>query len=739
MYTIIPDAQQAVCTKQATTLVCSAPMKFLGLCLVTVVSSLAVFLLAWMIARPVRLAELPDQPAANEEEGTEPHGAEYCPASNVTTSQATSPWDIEMGLSEHDGSSKCPHLETSPASIAHPVRRHAPAASMATGMLSLPGQLASQLWRLLSGSAPEFRVTRSTLGVQLPLTKALLLAHNRGSHKQTPYTCLQPAAPSNNMSVPYPLLDWRSARARCARWHKVCRQLSRASSEADVSVAAESSIDRSTVASQATVPGGLKGHNVGRSGRKQLAGLVAAVWLQRFDKFGAQSPLANVSWYGAKALVELCDALKEIEHIPGISSLLRRWPDNSGDACSDVSFNGSAGSPVYSSGANNSLLDRAHSTAPEHSEVAGRKGVKVGSLPELGMGLRHHANCVEALAHAAPMLRNLAAAADLPDAWPTATHSQAAWHQVCADEAAAWTFASDSCSCTAAGDKMSMQARGVVCAVHHMHPHDPRSVEFAWLSFGLWCVAVLLQLAAIEPRPELWGRYVAALNPLQGVLQAVWHKSRPGNERQNGGRIQQGAGRPTSQRPAMKGTGWQERQMSAQMGHGSHAWDHVSRVPKVLEDTLCLVLEVEQHIKACGASRASFGPAAAFSKGKENIMPLIKRYKALLSVTEARPLQASTWNVGWPRPGLRDNSQQQVSRLQPAWRAPPRSPRSPNVGRRGVTLCEEEQGGVANQSWLPRRHDVGSQWSGSAGPASSSEACGHSFWRQSFREGGGRR
>mmetsp|Transcript_24937 Transcript_24937/g.69548 ORF Transcript_24937/g.69548 Transcript_24937/m.69548 type:complete len:890 (-) Transcript_24937:66-2735(-) len=37
-------------------------------------------------------------------------------------------------------------------------------------------------------------------------------------------------------------------------------------------------------------------------------------------------------------------------------------------------------------------------------------------------------------------------------------------------------------------------------------------------SFGVWCILRMLQLMQTEPRPELWGRYSAVLNRLQGVV-----------------------------------------------------------------------------------------------------------------------------------------------------------------------------------------------------------------------------
>ena len=35
------------------------------------------------------------------------------------------------------------------------------------------------------------------------------------------------------------------------------------------------------------------------------------------------------------------------------------------------------------------------------------------------------------------------------------------------------------------------------------------------VTFGLWCIARLLELCQQEPRPELWGRYALGLNRLQ--------------------------------------------------------------------------------------------------------------------------------------------------------------------------------------------------------------------------------
>eukprot|EP00198_Chlamydomonas_reinhardtii_P011456 XP_001700793.1 predicted protein [Chlamydomonas reinhardtii] len=49
------------------------------------------------------------------------------------------------------------------------------------------------------------------------------------------------------------------------------------------------------------------------------------------------------------------------------------------------------------------------------------------------------------------------------------------------------------------------------------------------VSFGVWCAYTLLQWCAAESRPELWGRYAAVLNRLQGV---VWDSRLDQNQQQ---------------------------------------------------------------------------------------------------------------------------------------------------------------------------------------------------------------
>jgi hypothetical protein len=600
--------------------------------------------------------------------------------------------------------------------------------------------------------------------LQQPLTGALLLAHNQGSHEHPPSWPTQLATPLNDVeSVPYPLLDWRSTEARHARWNKIRRQLSRASSLAELSVTSESSFDRSTVVSQENVPGGHKGHSVGRSGRKQLAGLIAAVWLQRFDKFGSPVPSAKASWQGAEALVELCDALEEVEQIAGIWSLLGHGVDESGDARSEAL------------GVKGTFLDRVHS----NTSILSREGSlvecsKVSSMPALGAALRRHAHCVEVLVHEAPMLRNLAAAAESSHAWPAATHSHAAWQRVFTAAAAAWTLVVDTCSCSTAEDGLQPNNLAVtsqagqntgqtaVCVMDHMHAHDARAVEFVWLSFGLWCTAVLLQLAVVEPRPDLWGRYVAALNPLQGILRTVRGLSRPGNigestttctqrgHDRHTGAFLQGASHSQD-------NGWHERRLPAQLGQGA---ERASCAPRVLEDVLCLVLEVERHIKACGSRREARGPAVAFSKGKENILPLVKRYKAfLLGVSETHVSHPPAGGASGKTTGLRDSGGIGSSRVQTSWRDSQQSActldrvsglcdtgstggpkvhaswresqQSPSASERGAAPCTLQNSGAEKQSWN-QRSAVGGHWSA----ASSVDDVGHSSWRVHGRGGG---
>ena len=171
-------------------------------------------------------------------------------------------------------------------------------------------------------------------------------------------------------------------------------------------------------------------------------------------------------------------------------------------------------------------------------------------------------------------------------------------------------------------------------------------------SFGLWCIAVLLQLSSVEPRPELWGRYVAALNPLQGVVLAAQHSA---------GRA---ASASSSARPP--GGSLSDLRLSAA---------EAAAMQDVHKDIGALVDAAERHVRTCG-SAAPKGPAAAFAAGKGNIMSVLKRYRSHVTHASApHPTAPARSSATWQRasPPERQSPQQHQQHRGPASTPPRRS------------------------------------------------------------------
>ncbi|CAN6462190.1 unnamed protein product [Victoria cruziana] len=136
------------------------------------------------------------------------------------------------------------------------------------------------------------------------------------------------------------------------------------------------------------------------------------------------------------------------------------------------------------------------------------------------------------------------------------------------------------------------------------------------VSFGVWCIHRILDLALVESRPELWGKYTYVLNRLQGVLDPAFSQPRvtrspcfclqtPASFRWPGSIVSNGL-------PSSSGRGMLGRCTTAST-----------------------LLEIIKDVETAVASRKGrTGTAAgdvAFPKGKENLASVLKRYKRRLS------------------------------------------------------------------------------------------------------------
>lgn len=559
-------------------------MHFLSLCVIVLVTSLALTLLMWMIVHPVTISDVHPKPVpppgdwhdhvSDMEEGCMPE----CP-------------DEGWPLSEGGALRRAGPQTTSP-----PMWRDAtppPAPFRATRFdVPEPGFAARMATRLraalsTSGAMPA---AREAMPTSPALTHALLLAHTVDTQQHAP---LPPAWGADAAAVPRALVDWRSAEARRARWLRACQEMTSARSEVSVAVT-ELSKEGTMASTTSTVAGGGKGHAMGRAARKQLALLLCAVWRIFYDTFGMAA--AGVPRGGALVL-EVCDALDEIGRLKGIETLLM-WQEPAEDAAA----------------------------AP-------------GVLPQVHRALRLHMNAAWQLAQAGSALRTAVAAAASESEWLQAATRCDAWPPVLSALHLAWY----------SSGQPHDREEGVVDVASRMQ-----------LSFGLWCTAVLLQLSAIEPRPELWGRYVAALNHLQGAVRG-------------------------------------SQSVGAHAGAvGTHA------------ALLGLVHAVEAHVKATGAAGGTGGAghAAAFAQGKCNLMSVVKRYKALLAWSQGEGSSGGGRSRGRGRPQETESRSTAGDRWVSSAGTPGRRA-SPSASRTGGRSGKWQRSTLTSEgSPMPSRSDV---------------------------------
>nr|QGT40628.1 ethylene insensitive 2 [Tulipa gesneriana] len=135
------------------------------------------------------------------------------------------------------------------------------------------------------------------------------------------------------------------------------------------------------------------------------------------------------------------------------------------------------------------------------------------------------------------------------------------------------------------------------------------------VSFGVWCIQRTLELALVESRPELWGKYTYVLNRLQGIIEPAFLKPR------------QHVG-PCS---CLEILGKDVKNLSPSLQSGALV---ATEKPSKNFTTGGMVLEVIKDVEAAVSGRKGrTGTAAgdvAFPKGKENLASVLKRYKRRL-------------------------------------------------------------------------------------------------------------
>lgn len=126
------------------------------------------------------------------------------------------------------------------------------------------------------------------------------------------------------------------------------------------------------------------------------------------------------------------------------------------------------------------------------------------------------------------------------------------------------------------------------------------------VSFGVWCIHRTLELALVESRPELWGKYTYVLNRLQGVIEPAFLKPRDFREPCSCLEI------PSPHNSVLLAT---------------------EKTSKTITSA-GMVLEIIKDVEAAVSGRKGrTGTAAgdvAFPKGKENLASVLKRYKRRL-------------------------------------------------------------------------------------------------------------
>ncbi|XP_077229183.1 ethylene-insensitive protein 2.2-like isoform X2 [Tasmannia lanceolata] len=131
------------------------------------------------------------------------------------------------------------------------------------------------------------------------------------------------------------------------------------------------------------------------------------------------------------------------------------------------------------------------------------------------------------------------------------------------------------------------------------------------VSFGVWCIRLILHRLLMESRPELWGKYTYVLNRLQGIINLAFFKSRP---RLSPCSCLQAPGPPWKKSGPLLSNGLSlaVRNTSATM-------------------ILDIIKDVEAAVSCRGGRPGTGAGDIAFPKGKENVASVLNRYKRRLS------------------------------------------------------------------------------------------------------------
>jgi hypothetical protein len=154
---------------------------------------------------------------------------------------------------------------------------------------------------------------------------------------------------------------------------------------------------------------------------------------------------------------------------------------------------------------------------------------------------------------------------------------------------------------------------------------------------------MLLLMLQVEVRPELWGRYAAVLNRLQGLLADI--APEPAQQQQ--------LNRPRPAQSALSLSSGRGTPAAAVCGESSSAPLRVLSSVADREVLLGLLVGLLQQVEAAVAGRKAPGSgssvAAAFAKGKEIFLSVVKRYRRRLlgSSTPAEgQQQQQRWSAG---------------------------------------------------------------------------------------------
>jgi hypothetical protein len=166
---------------------------------------------------------------------------------------------------------------------------------------------------------------------------------------------------------------------------------------------------------------------------------------------------------------------------------------------------------------------------------------------------------------------------------------------------------------------------------------------------------LLRLLLQVEVRPELWGRYAAVLNRLQGLLADIAPEAAQQQQQQQQQQLHRL--RPAQSALPLSSNG-RASPAAAVTGESSPAPVHVLGSAADRELLLGLLLGLLQQVEAAVAARKAPGSggsvAAAFAKGKEICLSVVKRYRRRLlgssttaeSQQQQQQQQQQRWSAG---------------------------------------------------------------------------------------------